>query len=157
MVKLFANSGDSEHILWYSVASDLSQHSLLITLLWVSKPKWISLLYINCEIVYCINTFQGCAKESSKRGSQLPVDDLVGAVSSDFLDPPEPVLWVCLQCGHQVNFCSDDGIIDVWLHLLDSYTQGSHRVEKYLKTKGVSAKGVSGKDLENEFCLEKYL
>lgn len=43
----------------------------------------------------------GCAKESSKRGSQLPVDDLEGAVSSDFLDPPEPILWVCLQCGHQ--------------------------------------------------------
>lgn len=43
----------------------------------------------------------GCAKESSKRPSQLPVEDLEGAVGSDFLDPPEPVLWVCLQCGNQ--------------------------------------------------------
>ena len=54
--------------------------------------------------------FQGCAKESSKKGSQLPLDDLEGAVSSDFLDPPEPVLWVCLQCGHQVNCIQIQGI-----------------------------------------------
>ena len=43
MLELFANSGDSDQLL--SVATDLGLHCLLITLLGVSRLKWINTNY----------------------------------------------------------------------------------------------------------------
>ena len=61
MAKLFANSGDTDQTL-YSAASDLGLHSLPVTLLWVSKLKWVktAVRYYSYVRLYQTNVCYGC-------------------------------------------------------------------------------------------------
>ena len=51
MAKLFANSGDPDQTL-RSMASDLGLHCLLITLLRVSRLKWVKFCVVVCPCAF---------------------------------------------------------------------------------------------------------
>ena len=51
MAKLFGNSGDPDQTP-HAVASDLGLHCLLITLLGVSRLKWVKIAVVKTSIMY---------------------------------------------------------------------------------------------------------
>ena len=51
MAKVFANSGDPDHMP-HSVASDLGLHSLPVTLLGVSRLQWVKEEYLMIILEY---------------------------------------------------------------------------------------------------------